>query len=229
MSAVTKAAPAAYVVFGPPGCGKGTFAKAIVPNGYEHLSTGNITRQEVERGTEFGIKYKDIILDPQHAGLIPSEDIEKLLMQRMESALDNQKGIIFDGYPKTLEQCQFLDNFFATKGLKDRVVIVMLDVKDEIAIDRIIHRQTCDKCNAVYNTVSSPPKKTGECDKCQAPLGQRADFTVDGTKERVSKFKPKMEMFLKYYGARLRHVDVNGSHDECLIGFTKLHNSFVKA
>lgn len=92
--------------------------------------------------------------------------------------------------------------------LKDKVVFVLLEVKEENAIDRIQYRQTCDKCGKVYNSKFFPPKISDECDVCHVTLTKRIDDNIEGTKKRVYEFKSKMEPVIEYYtkDSRLRDV-----------------------
>lgn len=222
--------PSIYILLGCPGSGKGTFAQAIKPLGYDHVSTGDITREEVKNKTEFGLKYKDAILNHVIGG-IPFEEIQKLVEQRLEKAVSEQRGIILDGYPKTLDQCELLDAFIQKKGLKDRVVFVFLDVKEEDAIYRILFRQTCEKCGKIYNAKFSPSKIPDECDVCHRMLIKRMDDSVEGTKKRVYEFKEKMQPVIEYYTSsnRLSVLDGNDAPDICLERFSSFHHRFARS
>lgn len=191
--------PVIYVLLGCPGAGKGTFAQAIKPTGYDHLSTGDLTRDEVKNGTPFGIKYQDSILN--HKMNIPFEEIQLLIDQRMERALEQNRGIILDGYPKNVQQCQLLDAFIERKALKERVAIVLFEIDEEAAIQRIQHRQTCEKCNKIYNAQFSPPKCPDVCDLCQGAVKKRMDDNPEGTKKRVAEFQTRMAPVIDYYAS----------------------------
>ncbi len=222
----TRVHPSIYVLIGCPGSGKGTFAQAIKSEGYDHVSTGDITREEIRKETEFGLKYKDAILNHIIGG-IPFEEIQKLVEQRLEQTLLKQKGIILDGYPKTKEQCEFLDTFIQKKKLKDKVVFVLIDVKEENAIDRILYRQTCEKCRKIYNSKFCPSKIIDLCDVCQGTLTGRMDDNLEITKKRVWEFKDKMQLVIEYYtkSNRLRVIDGNVALEVCLKRFVDFHHS----
>lgn len=224
MATVTEVRPAIYILLGCPGAGKGTFAQAIISDRYEHISTGDITREEIKKETEFGLKYKEAILNHVMGG-IPFEEIQKLVEQRLENAWRHQKGVILDGYPKTLEQCKFLDSFIQKKELKDRAVVVFLEVNEEDVIDRILCRQTCSKCNRVYNSRFAPAKNAEECDDCHIKLTQRLDANIESTKKRVREFRVKVEEVMQYYSSsnRLNVLDANSPHDACLEKFLRFH------
>lgn len=226
MNSMQGVSPAIYVLLGCPGSGKGTFAQAIKSEGYDHVSTGDITREEVRNETEFGIKYKEAILNHIIGG-IPFEEIQKLVEQRLEKAIKEQRGIILDGYPKTVQQCELLDAFIEKKELGDRVVIVLLDVNEEDAINRIQYRQTCEKCNKVYNSKFSPPKNIDECDECNGIVAKRIDDNIEATKKRVYEFKSKMGAVIEYYNHsnRLNQIDGNFSPEICSDKFLEFHAS----
>lgn len=224
MAAATGIHPFMYVLLGCPGSGKGTFAQAMKAEGYAHLSTGDITREEVKQGTEFGLKYKDAILNHVIGG-IPFEEIQALVDQRLEKAVKEQKGLVLDGYPKTLEQCVLLDGFIQRNALEGRIVFLMIAAKEEDVVDRILCRQTCDKCGKIYNSKFSPSKVLNTCDVCEGELTGRMDDNSAGTIKRVYEFKEKMQPVIQYYegSSRLTVVDGNGSPVECLERFLALH------
>ena len=221
--------PSIYVLLGCPGSGKGTFAQAISPEGYDHVSTGDITRDEVKNKTEFGLKYKEAILE--HAiGGIPFEEIQRLVERRLEKVVLGRKGMILDGYPKTIEQCELLDGFIQRNGLEDKVVFVLLDVKEEDAIERIQWRQTCDQCGKLYNAKFSPAKKPDACDVCHGVLTKRMDDNTQATMKRVYEFKTKMQPVLEYYtrGNRLNTLDGNATPEVSLERYANFHRMWYK-
>ncbi len=224
MSTTIGVHPSIYVLLGCPGSGKGTFAQAISQEGYDHLSTGDLTREEVKNETEFGLKYKEAILGHVIGG-IPSKEIQRLVEQRLEKVVSGQKGIILDGYPKTKEQCELLDSFVQKNNLKDKVVCVLLNVNEEDAMDRILYRQTCDKCGKIFNSKFSPSKIPDECDVCHGALSKRMDDNAQGTKKRVYEFKTKMQPVIEYYknSSRLNTLDANAAPEVCLEKFANFH------
>lgn len=201
MNSVQSQPPLMYVLLGCPGSGKGTFAQTVISRGFEHISTGDITREEVRKGTPFGIKYKEAIVNHVIGG-IPFDEIQRLVENRLEMAIESRKGIILDGYPKTVGQCEFLERFIQKNGLRDRVDILVFEVDEEDAIERIRFRQTCETCNRIYNSKFLPPKKIGECDGCHARLAQRIDDVDESTRKRVIEFKSKMKPVLDFYSGR---------------------------
>lgn len=213
-----------YVLIGCPGSGKGTFAQNFKE--YDHLSTGDITRVELRNETEFGLKYKDAILNHVIGG-IPFEEIQNLVEQRLEKSLKEQKGVILDGYPKTVGQCELLDEFIHKNDLKGRVIFIFFDVFEETAIDRILYRQTCEKCNKIYNSKFFPSINPDVCDECQGNLSKRMDDNIESTKKRVYEFKDKMKPVIEYYSnsSRLDMINGNSSPEVCSALFFDFHRS----
>lgn len=212
--------PKIYVIEGCPGAGKGTFAQTIKKEGYVHLSTGDIMRDELEQKTEIGRTYENEILnhDP-----MPLDVIDCVVKQRLQAAIKENKGIILDGYPKFLNQCEFLDRFLEENNLKDKTVFLLIEIDAETAIERIAYRQTCRKCKQVYNLKLSPPKIEGECDVCREKLGKRVDDDVEVTKKRVYGFKEAMKDVLHYYSSAGRLSVLDGkSQPEAFLNFHRL-------
>lgn len=221
-----------YVFLGCPGSGKGTLSQAIKSEGYEHISTGDILRAELEppKGpTPFGTKYKDAILGHVLGG-IPFDEIQKLIDTHLANALANHRRIILDGYPKTVEQCKLLEQFIETNNLKTRMAVILLEVAAEKVIERISQRQVCLKCNRVYNTSFAPLKSKNQCDTCSSSLSVRADADEENTKKRVLEFPEKMSSIIQYYKeqASLHVIDANVPLEKCIEKFLEIHRSFAK-
>lgn len=218
--------PSIYVLIGRPGSGKGTFSQAIQSDGYVPVSTGDITRKEVQFQTPFGIKYKEAILNHITGG-VPTEEIQKIVEQRLEEALQNQKGAILDGYPRTVEQCRRLDRFIDKFSLEDRVAYLHLDVEEEEAVERILYRQLCAQCDKIYHSKWAPPKVKNTCDLCHGKLYRRLDAYMERAKKRVYTFNERLHPVLEYYESRLTVFDTNAPLDECIEKFLKFHRSLT--
>jgi adenylate kinase len=217
--------PTMYVLLGPPGSGKGTFSQAIASDGYDHISTGDITRQEVINQTPFGLKYEKAITGHVVGG-IPYNEIQALVEKRLEKALAENRGVILDGYPKTLDQCKDLDAFIEKNQLSGKVVIVLFNVDEEAVIERILWRQTCQKCGKIYNLKFSSSKVQDQCDEpCSGALTKRLDDNVEGTQKRVREFKDKMRPVINYYkdSSRLNELDASAPPDVCLQNYVHFH------
>lgn len=218
--------PAICAFFGRPASGKGTLAKLLKDSGYDHVSTGDVVRDEVARQTPIGLQYKDDILNHRP---IPPAIVQQLVEQRLNQAVKAQRGVVLDGYPKTLEQCQFLDRFTKEHGLENRTLFVLIDVAPETALARMSSRQTCKKCERIYNAKFSPPKVSDQCDQCREPLTQRSDDNPANMERRVTEFSAKMKPALDHYAKRLHTIDGSSTPEACRQAFLKLHHAQIKA
>lgn len=225
MSSIT-VHPFIYVLLGCPGSGKGTFAQAIKSEGYDHVSTGDIIRGKAQNDPAFGLKYHDAILNHVIGG-IPFEVIQQLVEERLENAISERKGVILDGYPKTKEQCELLDAFIQKNELKGKVSIVLIEVEKEKAMDRILYRQTCDKCGKIYNSKFSPSKISDQCNECPGVLIKRMDNDALLNSQRIDEFEAKMHPVIEHYASsgRLRKLDGNIAPDVCLEEYIRFHRS----
>ena len=143
------------VLVGCPGAGKGTQAKKLSQHyGIVHISTGDLLRDQIARGTELGKKVSKII---EEGGLVSDDIVAAMLAERIK-ADDCKNGYILDGYPRNLAQAEGLE---AITGPLDKVLCI--DVEDSIIIDRMTGRRSCPKCNAMFHIKYNPPKREGIC------------------------------------------------------------------
>jgi len=200
------------VLLGPPGAGKGTQAKRLAA-AYEllHLSTGDLLREEVARGSELGREAEGYM---KRGELVPDALVGKMLLARLHSQ-QAAAGCAFDGYPRNLEQAGLLDGLLAE--LNRRVDIALyLNVPDEALLERLTGRRSCPSCGAVYHVVTHPPHVEGVCDTCGGALVQRADDREEVIRERLRVYHQQTAPLLEHYQARgaLREVVGTGTQDE---------------
>ena len=186
-------------MLGPPGSGKGTYASRLSPTlGIPHISTGDIFREEIKKGTELGAIAESYLKDGQ---LVPDNIVMDVVKERLKRE-DARKGFIFDGFPRTIEQA---DSFEKISKI-DKVINIV--VSDEIVIKRLSSRRQCSKCGAIYNILFLKTKKEGVCDKCGGSIYQRKDDTIEVIKERLEVYKKQTQPLINYYKKKNLLVDI---------------------
>jgi adenylate kinase len=199
------------ILAGPPGSGKGTQAEILsVKLNFAHFSTGNVFRDHIARKTAIGIKANEYMIQ----GKLVPDDIT-LQITKDFIATNQKKGIIFDGFPRTIGQAQGLDKILAE--LNDKIdYIVFIELSDDEIIKRLIARRTCEKCGAIYNLDFNPPKQAGVCDKCGGKLVQRSDDTEAVIKNRLVVYENQTKELKDYYknSGKLYTIDAFDGRDK---------------
>lgn len=179
------------ILLGAPGAGKGTQAEAIsealhIPQ----ISTGNMLREAVKNGTEYGLKAKAVM----EAGGLVSDDIVIGILKDRIAQEDAQNGFILDGFPRTVPQAEALD----TMGVRiDKVVEIF--VPDEVIKERVSGRRVCEGCGASYHVQYKPSKTEGVCDKCGANTVIRKDDQPETVISRLETYHSETEPIKAYY------------------------------
>jgi adenylate kinase len=194
------------ILLGPPGAGKGTQAARLVDErGMVQLSTGDILRAAVKAGTEVGKLADDIM---KSGKFFPDELMAEVLGEHMD-AIAADKGLIFDGYPRTARQAELLDDLLAARDRKLDFVIE-LDVDEEALVARITGRYTCAACGEGYHDRFKLPATVGVCDKCGGTeFKRRPDDNEETVRTRMAEYRGKTAPILPIYEARglVRKVD----------------------
>ncbi len=189
------------VLIGAPAAGKGTQARKLIDRfQLAYISTGDMLREEVSRGTELGNKAKSIMAS---GGLVSDELIIAIVKERIKQD-DCKNGFILDGFPRTTVQAEKLDEMVKL----DKAVYI--NAPDDVMLERITARETCPKCGASYNKISLPPKKAGICDVCGEGLTQRKDDTLEAGKARLATFHEQSEPLVEYYNKQGILFEVDG-------------------
>ena len=198
------------ILLGPPGAGKGTQAKKLTDErGLVQLSTGDMLRAEVASGSPLGVEAKKIM----DAGQLVSDAIVIGMIDGRTNKPDTAKGVIFDGFPRTVAQAEALDAMLAKKGKKIDAV-VELKVDDAALVERISGRFTCAKCGTGYHDKFARPKKDGICDKCgSTEFTRRADDNAETVKARLVAYNQQTAPILPYYRAKGVLHSVDGMAD----------------
>ena len=190
------------ILLGAPGSGKGTIAGRLAEShdNLKHVSSGDLLRGAVAKGTPAGVEAKGYMEKGQ---LVP----DALIAQMIKDVIAETTGdvtMLLDGFPRNVAQAKILEE----TGAPVRSV-VLVDVPDEIIQDRIAGRRTCPKCKAGYHVRALPPKEEGICDKCGAELVIRKDDNPDTVKDRLVVYHRETEPLIAYYEGKglLRKID----------------------
>jgi adenylate kinase len=194
------------VLLGAPGSGKGTQAQIVSAElGLLHLSTGDLFRAAVRERTPLGMLVQEIM---ERGELVP----DSLTISMVQEALERQgllRGVILDGFPRTLEQARALDG--ALRGHGNGIdLAIYLDVPDSVLVERLDSRWQCSNCGSVYGSGSSASRRPGTCDRCGGQLSQRSDDRPEVVRERLETYFRKTVPVVDYYRERGVLREVNG-------------------
>lgn len=185
------------VMLGAPGSGKGTVAKLLTETlNIEHISTGDMFREEIKSGSELGKELENYMSDGK---LVPDDVVIKILDERL-SRPTAQNGVVLDGFPRTKIQAEHLKELLNAKGKKINVAI-QLNIPDEDIIYRTVKRRICSNkdCGAIYNLEFNKPKQEGICDICGSKLYRREDDNEETVKRRIDTYHKRSEPIIKYF------------------------------
>ncbi len=186
------------IMLGAQGTGKGTVAGFISQEtGWPQISTGEIFRKNISHQTQLGIEADKYI---SKGNLVPDEITVPMVKSRLLQP-DAQEGFILDGFPRTLQQAEALDEMLSEMGKKVELVVNLETPREEI-IDRMMTRRVCTNpnCKETYNTKLHPPKVEGICDKCGSPLKQREDDKdPKAIERRLEIYEEKTSPLIDFY------------------------------
>lgn len=186
------------ILLGPPGAGKGTQAKGIAERyGIAHISTGDMLRAEVRKGTPLGLEAKSCI---DRGELVPDAVIIGMVKERIKEP-DCANGFLFDGFPRTVAQADALAAFTGIDA------VINIDVPFERLLKRISGRRMCPDCGATYHITMYSDTK---CAYCGAELYQRDDDREETVAVRIRQYEAKTAPLIAYYQARGILLTVNG-------------------
>jgi len=208
-----------HILLGAPGCGKGTQAKRLVEKrSLIHLSTGDILRDAVSKGTEVGLRAKALMASGK---LVDDNTVNGIVFARLQ---DETGDVLFDGYPRTLFQAESLQTFLSSQGIALGYVMD-IDVPWQELEARVVNRRVCSNnaCGAIYNLNSKPPRAEGVCDLCGSPLKHRADDTAEAFQSRMVEFNKTFQPLQAFYKATPHYRSVDGTRPPELIHDQLVH------
>jgi adenylate kinase len=187
------------IILGPPGSGKGTQAKKLASKlNMAYLATGDLIRDEIARGTELGKKIQPVV---ESGHLIEANDIAQIISKNIELKKDG--GIIFDGFPRTIDQAYILEDCLPG----EKFIVINIEVSAESLEKRIEKRWICNDCDKIYIFPESPK---ASCDACGGKLIKRKDDNPEDLAERVRVYEGETMPLIKYFRDKYEVVDING-------------------
>lgn len=188
-----------FIFLGPPGSGKGTQTSRLADKlSIPHIDTGSLLRKNIQDETELGIIAKSYI---DKGNLVPLNVVTSVIKDRLMQD-DCNNGYILDGFPRSVEQAQALDEILKEIGkfsLKDDAMAIYFDIDNELLIQRLINRRSCPKCGTIYNLISNPPKIMDYCDICDTKLTQRKDDNEEVARARFVTYERETAPLYEYF------------------------------
>jgi adenylate kinase len=188
------------ILIGAPGAGKGTQADLLrTRHGMQHIASGDLLREAVRDDSSLGRQAKHYM---ERGELVPDDLVVAMILDRLARQPDGGRGVIFDGFPRTLDQARALEEALARQGERIDVVLFM-DVPREVLMERLTQRYQCGDCGAIYNWGVNPPKQEGLCDRCGGGLYQRMDDNERTVRRRL-------EAYFRQTLPLIRHFEQTG-------------------
>ncbi len=185
------------ILLGPPGVGKGTQGVLLAEvHGLSRIVTGDLLRSARAEGTELGLeasRYMD-------AGELVPDDVMNTMVEECLESLPDDRGVVFDGFPRTDVQATALQG--TLEGLGRRIDhVIVLEADNDVLVRRIAGRRSCPECGCVFNIYSTPPEQEGLCDRDQSPLVHRVDDEPDTVRRRLEVYHELTEPLIAFYEA----------------------------
>lgn len=201
------------VLLGLPGAGKGTQAQRLKESaGLAHVSSGDLFRENIGKGTELGTKAKHYV---DSGLLVPDQITIGMILDRITRP-DCEKGFMLDGFPRNTQQAEALDSALTEEGRAIDSALYVEVGKEEL-VNRLAGRWTCPNCSAVYHDVNHPPQQAGVCDNCKSALAQRDDDKPDVVRKRIEIQFENLEPLLDYYRRQGKLSEVDGQRDPAAV------------
>ena len=193
------------IMFGPPGAGKGTQTDILCRRyGIQKISTGDALREVSRSGSELGQQVKGLM---DQGKFVPDEIVTEIIRDRVSSP-DCANGFILDGFPRNLAQAEALLNM----GIRMNKAL-LINVPDEVLVERVQGRVVCSKCGASYHVTNNPPQEEGVCDKCGGCLEARSDDRTETVRARLKTYHELTDPVVDFYRGRGILSEIDGTAD----------------
>lgn len=197
------------ILMGLPGAGKGTQASEIVKKfPIPHISTGDMFRKAIKDETDLGKEAKSYM---DRGELVPDEVTVGIVKERI-SEDDAKKGFLLDGFPRTIEHAEALNNIMSELD-RNIDAVINIEVPEEELMNRLTGRRICEKCGTTYHLVFNPPKVDGVCDIDGGKLYQRKDDNPETVSNRLSVNVKQSKPILEYYDEKGVLKNIDGAKD----------------
>jgi adenylate kinase len=204
------------VLLGAPGAGKGTQARKIMDvHGVPQISTGDILRENISKGTELGKQAKAFM---ERGELVPDNLVCDMVAHRLFEA-DAARGFILDGFPRTVAQARWLDEFLAGKAFENQAcarlspVVIEIEVGYNQLLRRLTGRRSCPTCGRIYNVYFQPPRVAETCDVDSSKLLTRKDDSEEVIAERLKAYERQTLPLVEYYKGKGQLRVIDGDRD----------------
>jgi adenylate kinase len=191
-----------YIIMGVQGCGKGTQAKLLKEHlDLVHISVGDIFRWNIQAHTKLGARVKRLIAEGR---LVPDDVVAEVVRRRLEEH-DWNFGFILDGFPRSGPQAEFFLESY------DIDAVILIEVPDDVVIQRILSRVLCSKCGLDYNLIFHRPVTPNVCDVCGGQLVRRADDNEAAIRSRLKDYHEKTAPIIELFSKKELVIRVDGT------------------
>lgn len=215
-----------FTLIGPPGVGKGTLAgRTGTALNLLHVSTGQLIREQVALGTALGRRVQSAVAA---GAFVDDATVTELVREELDALGSSYRGIVLDGYPRTLRQAELLDALLAQTAIP-LARAISLEAPTDTLEARLTGRRVCPDCGRTYHMLFAPPQQDERCDDCDRPLERRADDAPDTVRERLRIYHLRSAPILDYYQTRdvLSRLDATGTPDACATALDDLLRRFL--